>query len=155
MKDIQLSENFFLSELIKSDVAIRHGIDNYPLQPEYIDNLRLVAKNILQPCRDNFGPITPNSGYRNPELNRIVGSKAENSQHLYGQAVDFEASRVSNYGLALWIRDNIPVYDQLILECYIPGEPSSGWVHCSITAHINRKQCLTYTHGVYSEGLIK
>lgn len=153
MNDIQLSPNFWLSELIKSDVALRNGVDNYPNNPVYIENLRLVATKILQPCRNHFGATRPTSGYRNPIVNKLVGSKAENSQHMYGQAVDFEIAGVPNYTLACWIRSNLE-YDQLILEYYTPGQPNSGWVHCSIKETNNRMQELTYTGGVYSDGLI-
>ena len=33
-------------------------------------------------------------------------------------------------------------FDQLILEFYTPGEPNSGWVHCSWVAEDPRKQLL-------------
>lgn len=154
MEDIRLSKNFLLSELIKSDVAIRHGINNYPTSPAIIENLRRVATKILQPCRDKFGAIRPSSGYRNAEVNRLAGSKAKNSQHLIGQAVDFEVPGIPNHKLACWIRDNIPVYDQIILEFYRKSEPSSGWVHVSIKDSGNRMQCLTTPDGRnYFEGL--
>ena len=35
--------------------------------------------------------------------------------------------------VAYWIKDNIPNWDQMILEFYTPGQPNSGWIHCSIT----------------------
>ena len=40
-----------------------------------------------------------------------------------------------------WIKDNIEGWDQMILEFYTIGEPSSGWVHCSV-ADKPRKQFL-------------
>lgn len=152
MNDIQLSPNFWLSELIKSDVALRNGIDNYPQNQQIIENLRLVAVKILQPCREKFGAISPSSGYRSPEVNRLVGSRSTASQHLSGKAVDFEIAGVPNYTLACWIRDNLQ-YDQLVLEFYRGG--STGWVHCSIKDKGNRMQCLTTADGVtYAEGLL-
>lgn len=154
MNDIQLSKNFWLSELIKSDVAARYDIDNYPKDPKIIENLRVVANRILQPCRDKFGAIRPTSGYRNQIVNRLAGSKAENSQHIYGQAVDFEIPGVPNYKLAEWIKNNL-IYDQLILECYTIGIPNSGWVHCSVKEGKNRMQCLTYSNKQYVDGLIQ
>lgn len=154
MTDIQLSKNFWLSELIKSEVALRNGINNYPTNPIIIDNLTLVARKLLQPCRDVFGVIHPNSGYRNEVVNHLVGSEPT-SQHILGQAVDFEVVGVPNYKLATWIRDNLPEFDQLILECYTIGQPNSGWVHCSIKPTGNRMQCLTYSGGRYHEGLVE
>lgn len=144
MKDIQLSKNFWLSELVKSSTADRLDIDNWPTDQYVIDNLKQVAINILQPVRDHFGvPIQPNSGFRCLELNRAVGSK-DSSQHRHGQAVDFEVPGLSTYDLAMWIKENL-IYDQLILEMYNPNEGiNSGWVHCSyVSDDDNRFSTLT------------
>jgi hypothetical protein len=47
--------------------------------------------------------------------------------------------------LARWIEQTLD-FDQLILECYTPGEPESGWVYCSYrSAGVNKKESLTYT----------
>ena len=45
-------------------------------------------------------------------------------------AADFEIPGVDNRELALYIKNELE-YDQLILEFYTPGEPNSGWIHCS------------------------
>jgi len=46
-----------------------------------------------------------------------------------------------NAELADWIYANLE-FDQLILEFYTPGEPNSGWIHCSYTTDKPRKQFL-------------
>ena len=51
---MNLTENFTLDEMIKSQTAERKGIDNYP-DKDQIENLKLLAQNILQPIRDKFG----------------------------------------------------------------------------------------------------
>lgn len=147
---MNLSANFSLAELIKSQTALRKGIDNTPDQPA-IDNLEKLCTAILQPVRDHFGvPFTPSSGYRSPELCIAVGSTIK-SQHAKGQAADFEVPGVSNMELAEWIRDNLE-FDQLILECYTGG--NTGWVHCSYV-HEPRKEVLTYDRSNgYRKGLI-
>ena len=148
---MELSPNFSLAELIKSQTAERKGIDNYP-ESSHIDNMKLLAENILQPIRDKFGPFIVSSGYRSPELCVAVGSTIK-SQHTKGQAADFEVSGIDNYDLARWIESNLP-FDQLILECYKPGDKNSGWVHCSYV-HEPRKETLTYQRDVgYQKGLI-
>ncbi len=148
---MELSPNFSLAELIKSQTAERKGIDNYP-ESSHIENLKLLAENILQPIRDKFGPFIVSSGYRSPELCVAVGSTIK-SQHAKGQAADFEVSGIDNYDLARWIESNLP-FDQLILECYKPGDKNSGWVHCSYV-HEPRKETLTYQRDVgYQKGLI-
>jgi zinc D-Ala-D-Ala carboxypeptidase len=127
---MKLSTNFSLSEMTKSQTAIRKDIDNTPTQ-EHINNLKYVAENLLQPIRDHFGkPVAVSSGYRSVALCEAIGSSS-NSQHAKGEAADFEIPGMDNKELGLWIRKNIE-YDQLILEFYKDGEPNSGWIHCSM-----------------------
>jgi hypothetical protein len=137
---MQLSKNFTLNEMTKSETASRRGISNLP-SDEHLKNLKQLVEKVLQPIRDQFGPATINSGYRSPALNEAVGG-SKTSQHCYGQAVDVEVRGVANYDLAKWIEDNLD-YDQLILEFYTPGIPDSGWVHVSYTGKNHRKQSLT------------
>jgi|TARA_R110002020_G_scaffold309645_1_gene525606 zinc D-Ala-D-Ala carboxypeptidase len=141
---MRLSENFSLWELTKSQVAERKGISNDPGKRE-IENLRLLCRHVLQPVRDNYGlPVQPSSGYRCTALNKAIGSSSR-SQHVTGQAVDFEVPRIDNKVVANWIRDNL-VFDQLILEYYKEGDPTSGWVHVSYVEPSveNRKQAQVY-----------
>ena len=125
---MNLSRNFSLQELIKSDTAIRKGIDNNP-NADQIEKLKLLCENILQPVRDHFGRVKVTSGFRSPELCHAIGSSV-NSQHSKAEAADFECVGVDNAELFDWIKDNLEA-DQLILEFYTPGEPNSGWIHCS------------------------
>tara|TARA_R110001592_G_scaffold303141_1_gene575255 strand:- start:45 stop:521 length:477 start_codon:yes stop_codon:yes gene_type:complete len=125
---MQLSRNFSLQELTKSDTAIRKGIDNEP-NADQIDKLKALCENILQPVRDQFGRVKVTSGYRSPELCIAIGSNLT-SQHSKAEAVDFECMGVDNAEVADWIKQNLET-DQLILEYYTPGEPNSGWIHAS------------------------
>ena len=139
---MRLSENFYLWEFTKSQTAARLGISNEPGKEE-VENLRLLCRHILQPVRDNYRiPVQPSSGYRCIALNEAIGSSS-GSQHITGQAVDFEVPWIDNKVLARWVRDNL-IFDQLILEYYKEGEPKSGWVHVSyIEPSIkNRKKAL-------------
>lgn len=151
MRDINLSPHFKLSELIRSDKAIELGLDNTP-SDEVIERLKIVCCRILEPVRDHFQkPFSPNIGYRSPALNAAING-SQKSQHMAGQAVDFEIPGIANYDLAHWISMNL-IYDQLILENYKSGDPSSGWVHCSIVSGKNRMQCLTIKGGLKRNGL--
>ena len=136
---MQLSRNFSLSELIKSDTAIRKGIDNNP-NADQIEKLKLLCENILQPVRDHFGRVKVSSGFRSVDLCLAIGSSA-NSQHAKAEAADFECIGVDNAELADWIHRELP-YDQLLLEYYKVGEPNSGWIHCSFVQENPRKQFL-------------
>jgi hypothetical protein len=139
---VQLSKNFSLAELTKSQTAERAGLDNNPSQGE-VENLRLLCERVLQPVRDHFNHVvTISSGYRSEILSRKIGSSS-NSQHCLGMAADFEIFSVPNNEVADWIKENL-MFDQLILEFWKPGEPNSGWIHCSYNPEINanRKEYL-------------
>lgn len=138
---MRLSKNFVLSEFVKSSTAARLDIDNTPPQ-SVINNLQLLVDLILQPLANEFGRVNINSGYRSPALNKAVRG-AEKSQHLTGCAADIEVPGLSNYDLAVHIRDNFE-FDQLILEFYTPGDKTSGWVHVSINPdRKNRNEVMT------------
>ena len=146
---MNLSRNFSLLELTKSDTAIRLDIDNNP-NADQIEKLKLLCENILQPVRDHFGRVKVTSGFRSEQLCVAIKSSV-NSQHAKAEAADFEVMGTDNAELADWIQKNLE-YDQLILEFYTPGEPNSGWIHCSYVSDSPRKQFL---HAYKSEGKTK
>ena len=139
----QLTANFSLHELTKSETALRMGFDNTP-DDEATENLRLLCEKVLQPVRDHYGKgVKVNSAYRSPESNAAVGG-SKTSDHCKGMAADIEIPGVANADLAQWIMDNLD-YTQLILEFYTPGIPDSGWVHISFDPNNLKKQELTAT----------
>lgn len=126
---------FTIEELCRSDRARQMGINNTPTN-DIIDSLSDLVENVLDPVREKFGsPIIVNSGYRCPELNKVVGG-APTSQHVKGEAADITTgSREGNKRLFEIIRDNLE-YDQLI------NEHDFSWVHVSYRDMGNRKQIL-------------
>lgn len=153
---MNLSQNFTLTEFVRSSVAAQLHIDNTPT-PDAVANLRLLCQTVLQPLRDHLGvPITVTSGYRCPKLNRAVGG-VPNSQHLTGEAADIripdipcrraDGTLTSRQDLRMarnwmeYIANTCP-FDQLILERSI----SSGryWIHVSYRRDParNRRQVL-------------
>lgn len=149
---MKLGNYFWLSEMTRSQTALRRGIDNTPNNEE-IENLRDLVYYVLDPIRDHFRlPVTVNSGFRCQELNKALGSKPT-SQHTQGKAADIEIVTVNNLDLAKWIRDNMD-FDQLILEFHTVGDPRSGWVHISWNEKDNnRRQVLTINKDGVSIGL--
>jgi zinc D-Ala-D-Ala carboxypeptidase len=140
---MNLSANFSLHEMCKSETAIRMGFDNTP-DEEATENLRVLCEKVLQPVRDHFGKgVKVNSAYRSPESNAAVGG-SKTSDHCKGRAADIEIPGVANAELAQWIMDNLD-YTQLILEFYTPGIPDSGWVHVSYDPANLKNQELTAT----------
>lgn len=82
---------FRMNEFLESETARRNKVVNMFLCAEHIDNVLAMVDDILDPLREMFGkPILINSGYRVPELNRLVGGSV-NSLHKVGMAVDITA----------------------------------------------------------------
>lgn len=82
---MMLSENFSLDELNKH---------KFKMPDEVLDNLKMLAVQ-LEIIRAHFNaPVIINSGYRNLEYNRNIGSK-DTSQHVLGTAADIVIKDVS------------------------------------------------------------
>jgi zinc D-Ala-D-Ala carboxypeptidase len=152
----QLTKNFSLHELTKSETAARHDMENKP-GPAEIANLTELAGKVLQPISDHFQKgVHINSGFRHPDVNAKVGG-SRTSDHTRGMAADLEIPGVANAALAEWIKNNLE-FTQLILEFYTPGIPDSGWVHVSYDPKNLKKQVMTATKQngktVYLPGLV-
>jgi zinc D-Ala-D-Ala carboxypeptidase len=138
---MNLSKNFTLTELVKSEVALRKGLDNTPGEAE-IASLKVLTEKVLQPIRDHFATgVKVNSGYRSPQVNKAIGG-SPNSDHCRGMAADIEIPGLPNHQLAEWINQNLK-FSQVILEFYMPGDPNSGWVHVSYNPSNLKKEALT------------
>ncbi|MDO4440569.1 MAG: D-Ala-D-Ala carboxypeptidase family metallohydrolase [Moraxella sp.] len=129
-KIINITKNITLNELLASQTAARHKIDNMP-DAKVLSNLIESAVNLWQPARDILGsPILITSGYRSPVLNKRIGG-AKNSAHQFGFAIDFSCPnfgstrKVVQYLTAEFKKRGIK-FDQIILE--YPKSPNS-WVH--------------------------
>ena len=108
-----ISKNFSYFEFEDSVKAEENKIDNSIPSPEVKEHIKALVLNVLQPLRAAWGkPLALNSGYRCPELNKIVGGRPT-SQHLKGEAADVRTD--SPYQLAcLAIKLGLP-FDQMIL----------------------------------------
>jgi hypothetical protein len=153
---MKLTENFTLSEMVKSETALRNNLDNTPGASE-IANLKVLAEKVLQPIRDHYKKgIKVNSGFRHPNVNAAVGG-SKTSDHCKGQAADIEIPGVANAELAEYIKNNLK-FTQLILEFYTPGVPDSGWVHVSyVPADLKCQVMTAYKKDgktVYEPGII-
>lgn len=127
---------FTVSELIRSDTAQQKGIDNTP-PPAIKVKLTSLINNLLDPIREAWdGPISVNSGYRCPVLNKAVGG-VPSSQHQKGEAADITVgSPELNQQLFDLIATGDFDFDQLIDESHY------SWIHISFAAGKNRHQIL-------------
>lgn len=136
---MELTRNFSLEEMLRSDTAKRCGITNMPKaeeETEVVENLKALCVEVLQPLRDFLGkPVVVSSGYRCRELNEKVGG-VSNSQHLTGEAADIRVKdRHELIEIMRFIMDET-VFDQLIREKSATGE----WVHVSYKRNGNNRQ---------------
>ena len=112
-------KHFNLSEFFRSSTAAKNGIKNEPSIDEratIVRNINLLVDNVLDPVRDMVdAPIIITSGYRCPQVNRLVGG-VDNSQHMSGCAADFHVMGFTPsmmYEVFLYIFNTLE-YDQLI-----------------------------------------
>jgi len=126
MEDKILTEHFRLSEFERSEMAIANGIDNH-CPSTLIPNLKNLCEKVLEPLRIHVRePVIISSGYRCPELNRLVGG-VPNSQHLTGEAADIYLSDTRKLRKWYnWMKKHVP-YHQLIYET----KGNHHWIHVS------------------------
>lgn len=144
--DMKLSKNFKLREFLYSKTAIENNIKNIP-SDVYLYNIKDLVL-IMQQIRDYWGlPIEITSGYRCEELNKLVKG-AKNSQHIKGQACDFNVKGIAPIVICKMLKQlkeqGKIEYDQLILE--------PNWVHISYNHLNNRGEELTKVKSGYIGG---
>lgn len=139
----KISKYLTYKEAIKSPTALRLGIDNEP-NPEQLENMRYVAKEIFDPVREFVGgPLAATSFFRSKELNDAVPGSSKTSQHMTGQAIDIDTD-VYGYGKNIEVFDFIRtslIFDQVINE-YPDKDGNPSWVHVSKSKTGNRGQVL-------------
>lgn len=140
-KEGMVSKNFSWREVTRSGTCERAGIDNTPGPVEQA-RLQAIILNVMQPLRNAMGrPIRVTSGYRSPACNVKIGG-ATHSQHMKGEAIDFQDPAGNLAQMFYYIKDNLP-FDQLIWEKGNSNQPL--WVHVSYKqSGNNRKEVLKY-----------
>ncbi len=140
--------NFRYREFVKSETATRYDIRNEPTENQW-QNIEIVASQIIQPVRTEFGPIRITSGFRSPELCRKIGSSTS-SNHTKGQAIDFEPiDNIPMIDIMEWIVKNC-TFRELIAE-YFPY----GWIHVAyrLNENLERIKLKDANHNYSSKGI--
>lgn len=69
---VRLSENFFLRDFLYSEIAVVHGFQNIPDDPDLaIAAGTALCENLLEPLLARFGKISIRSAYRSAEVNHF------------------------------------------------------------------------------------
>ena len=135
---MQLSKNFSLAELTKTDT----GLDNTPSIGQ-LSRLKNTANN-LEVIRAALGrPIICDSTFRSLAVNTKVGG-AKNSAHLDGDASDIRVPGLTNKDICSIIIKLGIKFDQLIDE----NKHGVQWVHISFAPAL-RQQYLVFNDGKY------
>jgi zinc D-Ala-D-Ala carboxypeptidase len=146
----QLTAHFSLSELTRSEYAIRHGIDNTP-GPDVLASLLVLADGLERVRSILSMPMVIQSAYRSPKVNAGIGG-ARNSQHITGNAADFVVVGMDLREACQMIMDHEDLiqWDQLILEgewihvSFVNDRPARGDI---LTAHFGSGPA-TYSRGI-------
>lgn len=132
-------KHFNLSEFFRSSTAAKNGIKNEPsidARATIVRNINLLVDNVLDPIRGLVdAPIIITSGYRCPQVNRLVGG-VDNSQHMSGCAADFHVKGFTpsmTYEVFLYIYNTLE-FDQLIFY------RSKNIIHVSYVEKDNRRE---------------
>ncbi len=132
---MKIGKYLSLNDIIKSQTAIRLGIDNEPGEAE-LKNIAYITGTLFYKVKDRFPDCFVSSFYRCAALNKAIGG-ASGSQHEKGEAIDIDSS-VFNKAIFAFIR-TLP-FDQLIWEGGDNNNPD--WVHVSLKREGNRRQIL-------------
>ncbi len=135
---MQISKYISYNSALKSDTAIRLGIDNTP-SASAVEAMKLLCEKVVDPLYEAFPSMTFNSFFRSGKLNSAIGGSAT-SQHTKGEAIDLD-SKDNQFNKAIfdYIVKNLD-FDQVIWE--FGNDQRPDWVHVSYKKSGNRKQIL-------------
>lgn len=113
---IQLSENFYLDEFTLSQIAARNGIEIIVEEDsQAFRNLKYHCEFLLQPLRDDVGPLHISSGIRPVLVNELTGG-SDHSGHICGHCSDIISYTHTPMQLCQRVKELDLPFDQLILE---------------------------------------
>lgn len=118
----KISPNFRFSEFETTSTGLNNSIPED--KKAWIVAL---VQEILQPLRDEIGPIVITSGYRSPEVNTRIGG-SPTSQHMKGQAADFYPVNMTRKAAFIHLFNS----QYPIRQCILYPENQGNFIHVSI-----------------------
>jgi uncharacterized protein YcbK (DUF882 family) len=124
-----MGKYFTIEELTKSNTATKLHIDNTPNVSQKKNLEELIQ--LLEKIREKWkSPIIVTSGFRSPQLNKVVGG-SKTSQHLKGEAADI----ICKYNKELFLLIRKMIMDKEINVGQLINEKNFSWIHIS-TPHL-------------------
>ena len=119
INNIRLSQHFRLSEFLNPGKYPQNIPDL-----QHVVNMTYGCHLLLEPARQEVGPIIINSGFRSAAINNMVGG-VPNSQHLQGCAADIRPCDPTQFQRLVSFLKAHALTDQLLT--------GNGWLHISWT----------------------
>ena len=119
INNIRLSQHFRLSEFLNPGKYPQNIPDL-----QHVVNMTYGCHLLLEPARQEVGPIIINSGFRSEGVNRMVGG-VPNSQHKQGCAADIRPRDPKQFQRLVSFLKTHALTDQLLT--------GNGWLHISWT----------------------
>lgn len=95
---VRLSKTFFMRDFLFSDIALIHGFNNVPDDPERaIASGTRLCEELLEPIQQAFGRIAIRSAYRSKHVNGFGNQMQRERKKGYNCA-----SNEANYGGHIW-----------------------------------------------------
>lgn len=114
---VRLSENFFMREMLYSEVANLYGIPNIPEDPDLaIQAGEKLCRLVLEPLRKGLGHIAIRSAYRSPAVNAFC-----NERFKAGDTACFCSDNEYNRARHIWDRRDADGFLGATASVVVPG----------------------------------
>jgi hypothetical protein len=141
----ELSPHFKWQEMTITEIRPLQD-ENRALAAGVVLALQKLCIDLLEPVREARGPMIVHSGYRCPNLNKLIGG-SPTSQHCFGMACDFNVlNRLDPASIEedfnwIWKQSRLQ-WHQLIFE--------NNWIHIALPTGDHDQQVMTFQNGVYT-----
>jgi len=114
---MRLSDNFFMREMLYSDVGNFYRIPNIPDDPELaVAAGSRLCELVLEPLRRRFGQVCVRSAYRSSTLNAYC-----HERYQAGESASWCVDNESNYAEHIWDRRDSQGFIGATATVFIPG----------------------------------
>lgn len=139
---VRLSRNFFMREMLYSEVSNVHGVPNIPENPQMaIEIGQRFCEEILEPLHEQFGHVSVRSAYRSPTLNKFC-----NERYVAGDTACWCTPNSRNVAKHIWDHRDEAGYAGATATIVIPSyldhydrtgdfRPLAWWIRDNLPAY--------------------